>query len=89
MNIQVPLTDRLKDFVEAEIAAGGHASASAYVLSLLKAARKRRPWAKVEALVLEGLNSGEPVEVTPEFWKGLRREVRERAAKARRRPAHG
>lgn len=36
---------------------------------------------RLEEQLLEGLDSGAPVEVTPEFWKGLKSRVRERASK--------
>jgi hypothetical protein len=35
---------------------------------------------ELEKLLLEGLNSGPPVPVTPEFWADLRRRVSERIA---------
>lgn len=38
----------------------------------------------LEVLLLEGLNSGEPIEVTPEFWERLRQRVRDRAAEKER-----
>jgi antitoxin ParD1/3/4 len=41
-------------------------------------ARKARAQARLEALLLEGLDSGEPVEVTPEFWEECRRELKRR-----------
>jgi hypothetical protein len=31
-----------------------------------------QPKTKLEALLLEGLNSGDPVEITPEYWEGKR-----------------
>jgi hypothetical protein len=33
---------------------------------------------ELEALLLEGLHSGESVEVTPHFWAGLHTELAER-----------
>ena len=38
---------------------------------------------RLEALLLEGLDSGEGIEVTPEFWKELRAELVERRRKAK------
>lgn len=31
--------------------------------------QKRPAEEKLEALLLEGLNSGEPIEITPEYWE--------------------
>lgn len=34
--------------------------------------QRRRAAAKLEALLLEGLDSGEPIEITPGFWERKR-----------------
>jgi antitoxin ParD1/3/4 len=80
--LSVTLSESLKEFVEAQAAAGNYASAGDYVLALLREAQKRQAWAKVEALVLEGLNSGEAVEVTEEYWEAKRRRLGERYPEA-------
>lgn len=36
---------------------------------------KNREREKIEMMVLEGLQSGEPVEVTPQMWEELRRKL--------------
>jgi hypothetical protein len=41
---------------------------------------------ELEAKLLEGLNSGPPIRVTPEFWADLRRRVEERVAAKRGQP---
>jgi antitoxin ParD1/3/4 len=76
MNISLP--DDLKTFVEQQVATGGYGSVSEYVRELLRSAKKAQAQAKLEAMLLEGLDSGEPVEVTPEFWEDVRRTARER-----------
>jgi Arc/MetJ-type ribon-helix-helix transcriptional regulator len=38
---------------------------------------------EIEAKLLEALASGPSVEVTPEFWEGIRQEVRDRQARRR------
>jgi antitoxin ParD1/3/4 len=76
--ISVTVPDKLKDFLDAEVAAGGHASAGDYVLALLNEARKRKAWDKVEELVMQGLNSGPPIEATREYWEEKIRRFKER-----------
>ncbi|HVP13351.1 MAG TPA: type II toxin-antitoxin system ParD family antitoxin [Phycisphaerae bacterium] len=76
MNISLP--DDLKAFVEKQVTTGGYGSVSEYVRELLRAAKKAEAQARLEALLLEGLNSGEPVEVTPEFWEDVRQRAREK-----------
>ena len=62
----------------------GYSTASEYIRELIREDQKRAADAKLEALLIEGLDSGDPVEITPEFWKELRAELRERYRKAKR-----
>lgn len=39
---------------------------------------KNREREKIEMMVLEGLRSGEGVEMTPQMWEALRRKLRDR-----------
>jgi antitoxin ParD1/3/4 len=76
MNIALP--DTLKTFVETQVVEGGYSSASEYIRELIRADQKRKAEEKLEALLLEGLNSGEPIEVTEAFWDEKRRQLSER-----------
>jgi antitoxin ParD1/3/4 len=75
------LPDSLKAFVETQVAEGGYSSASEYIRELIRADQKRKAEEKLEALLLEGLNSGEPIEVTEAFWNEKRRQLLERHRK--------
>ena len=83
MNISLP--DSLKAFVEAQIIGGGYSSASEYVCALIRADQKRKAEERLEALLLEGLNSGEPSAMTAADWQEIRREVKERLGQHRTR----
>jgi antitoxin ParD1/3/4 len=48
---------------------------------LIRQDQKRRTDDRLEALLLEGLNSGTPLEITPEYWDNKRRQLIERHAK--------
>ena len=76
MNIALP--DSLKAFVETQVVEGGYSSVSEYIRELIRADQKRKAEEKLEALLLEGLNSGEPIEVTEAFWHEKRRQLLER-----------
>jgi antitoxin ParD1/3/4 len=67
LNISLPRP--LKDFVEERVKEGGYGNPSEYVRDLLREDRKRRAEEKLEALLLEGLNSGKPIEFTSEHWE--------------------
>ncbi len=80
MNISLP--DPMKEFVEAQVTEGGYTTTSEYVRELIRADQKRRTQERLEALLLDGLDSGPPVEATPEFWQQLRTDLLERYRKA-------
>jgi putative addiction module CopG family antidote len=76
--VEIALSDAQKEFVDRQVAAGGHQSASDYLLSLLREAQRKRGWEIAERLVLEGLDSGPPKAATPEFWQEKERRLSER-----------
>lgn len=77
-SINVSLPSPLRTFVEQVVNSGGYGSVSEYVRELIRADQKRRAQERVEALLIEGLESGEPIEATPEYWRSLREEARKR-----------
>lgn len=76
LNISLPQT--MKDFVEGQVEASGFSTPSEYIRALIRDDQKRRAEEKLEALLLEGLNSGEPIEITPEYWERKRTRLLER-----------
>jgi antitoxin ParD1/3/4 len=81
MNISLP--DPMKQYVEEQVNSGGYSSASEYVRELVRADQKRRDKDQLEQLLINSLNSGEPIEITPEMLDDVRRRLRTRA-KARK-----
>lgn len=79
MNISLP--DAMKAFVEEQVQSGGYGTVSEYVRDLVRRDQKERAQNRLEALLLEGLESGPGEPVTPEFWEALRREIQERRNK--------
>lgn len=67
MNVALP--ESLKSYVLEQVVAGGYSTASEYVRELIRADQKRKARERLEALLLEGLESGERIEVTEEFWR--------------------
>jgi antitoxin ParD1/3/4 len=76
LTILVP--ESLKEFVEAQLGENGYNTPSDYVCALIREDRKRKAEEKLEALLIEGLESGPPIEVTPEFWEEKRARLLER-----------
>jgi antitoxin ParD1/3/4 len=72
MNVSLP--DPLKEFVDRQIAAGRYSTASEYVRELIRGDEKRRAEERLEALLLEGLESEES-ELTRRDFAAIRKEA--------------
>jgi len=73
LNISLPQT--MKDFVEVQVKSAGFSTPSEYIRALIRDDQKRRAEEKLEMLLLEGLQSGEPIEITPEHWERKRAQL--------------
>jgi antitoxin ParD1/3/4 len=74
MNISLP--DEMKEFVEAQMAQEGYASASEYLRALIRDAQKRRARQELEVKLLEGLQ-GPTAKLTRKEWESIEREARD------------
>lgn len=84
MNISLP--DDVKDFVEAQIASEGYASADEYLLGLIRDAQKRQAKRALEAKFREAIESGPATPMTREDWEMLERRVWERHSREHPQP---
>lgn len=73
MNISLP--DQLKDFVDHQVGSGRYSSVSEYVRELIREDEKRKAQERLETFLIEGIQSGEPTEMTREDWSEIRREA--------------
>lgn len=76
MNISLPVPQ--KEYVRERAVESGCSTPSEYVRRLIHADQERRAQARLDAMLLEGLNSGPDVEMTPEDWADIRRELAKR-----------
>lgn len=76
MNISLP--DQLKQFVEEQVASGRYSSVSEYVRELIRGDEKQRVRERLEAMLVEGIESGEPSDMTREDWSEIRSEAARR-----------
>ena len=83
MNISLP--DPMKQFVDGQIALGRYSSASEYVRELIRDDEKRKAEDRLEALLLEGLESDESP-LTNEDWAAIRRDALARVGAKKKRP---
>jgi antitoxin ParD1/3/4 len=63
---------------------GGYGTASEFLRTLIRDAQKRQAEDRLETMLLEGLDSGKPIEITPAYWQ----EKKTRIPKAPRRARH-
>jgi antitoxin ParD1/3/4 len=67
LNISLP--SQIIDFIERQAIADGFSTPSEYVLNIILREQERLgQQQRVESLLLEGLDSGESVEVTDDWW---------------------
>ena len=76
--LSICLSEALQEFIDRQVAEGGYSDASAYLHKLLQEEQKKKAKEKVEALLLEGLESGPASPMTVQDWEDILREVRER-----------
>ena len=86
--MNIALSAKLKAFVQREVRRRGYSSVSEYMRELIRGEQERqeREFARLEAEILKGINSGPATPMTPEDWQDIRMEVRRRSAQ-RRKPA--
>jgi len=73
MNISLP--ESLKEYVRQRVVEGSYANPSDYVRALIRADKEHQAQAKLEQRLLEGVESGEPIEVDEEYWKKKRAQL--------------
>lgn len=81
-SLNISLPQSLKDYVEDQVSTRGYSTPSEYLRELLRPkeipSQKQRAEEKLEALLLERLNSGSPIEITPDYWERKRTLLLER-----------
>lgn len=83
--VTISLPESLQGFVERQVATKDYGNVSEYFRTLLREARAREEDARLEALLVEGLTSGEAIPLTKDFWTELKNEAAGIARKHRTR----
>lgn len=84
MPVDVSLPDHLRPVLDEQVVSGRFASHSAYIETLVRQEQERmaqarhEETAKLEAMLLARMESGEPVEMARQDWSDLRAELVER-----------
>jgi antitoxin ParD1/3/4 len=76
--IEVSLPDELMEYVNQQVRSGGYNDISQYLHDLITFDERDQAEARLEALILDGVTSGEPREMTDDDWNNIHRKIRER-----------
>jgi antitoxin ParD1/3/4 len=77
VNISLPTNQRR--FVEHKVSTGGYSTVSEYFRELVRQDEQREAEARLESLLLQALESGEPTSMTKKDWDDVRKEVTRRS----------
>lgn len=83
LNISLP--HAMRAYIEERTKSEGYSTASEYVRALIREDQKRKAQERLEALLLEGLQSGKAEAMRPEDWGNVRRQVRKRLGNRQKR----
>ena len=79
--LTISLPEPLREFIDTQVKNKGYENASEYFQRLLREAQEREENQRLEALLIEGLDTGgDDIEVNEQFWKAIRAEAAELVA---------
>ena len=73
MTLNLPLPDSIKNFINEQVAIKGYINAAEYILHLIRQEQART--ARVESLLLAGLDRGNSIESTDDWWEQKRAQL--------------
>ena len=73
----VALPSTMKPFIREQVGPGKYQDESEYIQELVRADQRRKDEERVDILLLEGLDSGEPILVDEAFWAERKRKLAE------------
>jgi antitoxin ParD1/3/4 len=77
--LNISLSEQIQTFVEEQASVAGFGSINDYIHHLILREQERvAQQERIESLLLEGLESGEPIEATDDWWQEKRDRLAER-----------
>jgi antitoxin ParD1/3/4 len=73
MNISLP--ENLKGFVDSQVRIGGYSTSSEYIRELIREDQKKKLEQRLSLLLLEGMQSGEPIAADAAYWNAKRQRL--------------
>jgi len=83
--VTISLPESLRDFIEVQVKTKGYGNVSEYFRGLLREAQEREADKRLETLLLESLDDPRPdINITSEFWDGVKKRLVDRVERKRR-----
>jgi antitoxin ParD1/3/4 len=76
--VNISLPDSMRDFINEQVEKGGYSTTSEYIRHLIRQDLEKVQQSRIEKLLLEGLDSGEGIEITDEWWEQKRSQLIEK-----------
>lgn len=83
-SLNISISESLREFVKQRVASAGYSTPSEYIRQLIREDQKAMAKEQLEALLLEGLESGEPIAVDEDYWKQKKVELAKRLAEQKK-----
>lgn len=74
-SLNISLPQALKDYVEDQVSGGSYSTPSEYLRELLRRDQQQKAQERLDTLLLEAIESGEPIPVTAEHIESKRRQL--------------
>ncbi len=76
--MNISLSEPMRAFIEAQVKQKGYSTASEYIHHLIRQEQEKVESNRLETLLLEGLDSGDQIEITEEWWENKREKLMQR-----------
>ena len=73
--LTIALPDHAQSYIDRQLADGSYRTVDEFIISLILAEEKRQTQHKLNAMIREGLESGEPIAITDEWWETKRSQL--------------
>jgi len=82
--INISLPEAMKAIIERQVTEGHYSTASEYFRHLVREDHKRRALENLEGALVQGLNSGRPINTTQTYWRNKQKTLTAGPKKAKR-----
>lgn len=70
--LTIALPDQAQSYINEQLADGSYKTVDEFIISLILAEEKRQTQHKLNRMIRDGLESGEPIAITDEWWEQKR-----------------